>query len=147
MDCIHFDSNVCVGKRGLKRKLALRKIKDVLAVMDPCSVSAALVYSGWSKNDAPRYGNERLGNEQRKSDRLYGCYTVLPETCGDFFDPDGMVRDMKSKNMVAAEIFPASHHYAGDQGGMGGYFEAEAQNDIPLLADVKELGFDQVARI
>ncbi|NLC45144.1 MAG: hypothetical protein GX783_12795 [Clostridiales bacterium] len=33
-----FDSNVCVGKRGLKHRREMWKTEDVLKVMDQCGV-------------------------------------------------------------------------------------------------------------
>lgn len=45
---IVFDSNVCIGKRGLKHRLDMWRTEDVLNVMKQCGVSGALVYSGWS---------------------------------------------------------------------------------------------------
>ncbi|HBN83164.1 MAG TPA: hypothetical protein DDZ89_04915, partial [Clostridiales bacterium] len=144
---IYFDSNMCVGKQGLKHPMELWKTEDVLSVMEQCAVSAALVYSGWSKDYAPRYGNERLMKELQKNDRLYGCYTILPNLYGDFFDPDEMVRDIKEKGFVATKMFPGSHKFTPDERTMGYYYSALEKENIPLLVDSSEIGFSYAEHI
>lgn len=147
MDIIYLDSNVCVGKRGLKHRLELWKTEDVLNVMEQCAVSVALVYSGWSEDYAPRYGNERLLRELKKSDRLFGCYTIMPNTCGDFYCPDEMIQDIKSKGMVATKMFPTSHNFIPDERTMGEYFQALEKAKLPILINSAEISFTQVAQI
>lgn len=147
MDLITFDSNVGVGKHGLKHKLELWRTEDVLNVMDQCGVNAALVYSGWSKDYAPGYGNERLVEELKKSDRLYGCYTVMPNLLNDFLDPYQVIEDIKQKGFVASKMFPRSHRFNPDERTMGEYYSALEKEAIPLLVDSSEIGLSYVESI
>ena len=146
-DILFFDSNVCVGKRGRKHRLEMWKTEDVLKVMDQCGVGAALVYSGWAKDYSPKYGNERLTEELNKSDRLYGCYTVLPNQPGDFFDPEEMLRNLRSKKMVAARMFPRSHTYIPDTRTMGGIYKVLQREHIPLFVDASEISMQELASV
>lgn len=142
-----FDSNVCVGKRGLKHPLDMWRTEDVLKVMQQCGVAGALVYAGWAKDYSPKYGNERLMSELRKSDRLYGCYTVLPNQPGDFYEPEAMIADFKSKKMVAARMFPRSHNYIPDERTMGGIYAVLEREGIPLFVDASEIGMPELALV
>lgn len=142
-----FDSNVCVGKRGLKHRREMWKTEDVLKVMDQCGVGAALVYSGWAKDYSPKYGNQRLVEELNKSDRLYGCYTVLPNHPGDFYDPEDMLIDLRDKQMVAARMFPRSHSYIPDKRTMGGIYSLLEKEGIPLFVDASEISMQELATV
>lgn len=147
MDIICFDSNVGIGKQGLKNPKEIWKTEDILSVMEQCGVSASLVYSRYSKDYAPKYGNEDLAKELEKSGRLFGCYTILPSLCGDFLNPEETTQDIKEKKMVAAKIFPRSHRYFPDERTMGEYYRALAQENIPLLADCSELNISQLESV
>ncbi|NLG53902.1 MAG: amidohydrolase family protein [Clostridiales bacterium] len=142
-----FDSNVCVGKRGRKHRLEQWSTEHVLDAMSKCGVSAALVHSGWAKDYSPIYGNERLIEELKKSERLFGCYTILPGMCGDFPAPDETIADMRAKGMVAAKIFPAYHNFSVDEISMGEYFGALERERLPLLIDKPEISFEALEKI
>lgn len=143
----YFDCNVCLGKRGPKHPLEMWKTEDILAEMERCGVSAALCYAGPAKDYSPRYGNEWLYEELKKSPRLYGCYTVCPNQAGDFLDPAEMIADMRAKGMVAARMFPKSHAYIPDEITMGAVYTALAQAGFALFVDNSELSLDEVAPI
>lgn len=143
----YFDSNVCIGKRGLKHALSMWKTEDVLDTMERCSVGCALVYAGWAKDNSPRYGNEWLYEELKKYDRLFGCYTVLPNQAGDFYDPHPMIDDIRRKNMAACRMFPRTHGYLPDERTMGGVFNALEREKLPLFTDAGEIDFPALSSI
>ena len=148
MGIVFFDSNVCVGKRGLKHRLEIWRTEDIVSVMDQCGVSAALVCSGWSKDYAPLYGNERLRQELLKSGRLWGCYTILPNSFTDAYEPDELVDNLRSIGMIAAKMFPKSHNYDPNERTMGKYYHTLAESGIPLLIDASELdGLNELSQI
>ena len=139
MNLSYFDANVCIGKRGLKHPLSVWKTEDVLKIMDQCGIGAALACSGWAKDYAPQYGNERLMEELAKSSKLFGCYTIMPGYLGDFPSPEETIRDFRNKNMAAAKIYPMTHEFTPDERTMGEYYTALEQQDIPLLIDANEI--------
>ena len=144
---IVFDSNVCIGKRGLKHRLDMWRTEDVLNVMKQCGVSGALVYSGWSKDYSPAYGNKRLVEELQKSSRIFGCYTVLPNQPGDFYEPEEMIKDLRSKKMVAARMFPKSHNYIPDERTMRDIYTVLEREKIPLFIDASEISIPELSNI
>lgn len=143
----YFDCNVCVGQRGLKLRQEKWRSEDVLECMDRTGIAAALVYGGWAKDYAPKYGNERLMEELAKSERFYGCYTILPGDCGDFYEPEEMLADLRAKGMVAAKMFPKSHYYLPDEITMGRYYRALEASRIPLLVDNLEIDWRDLAEL
>jgi len=137
---VYFDSNVCVGKRGLKDYREIWRSEDILDAMDHAGISGALVFAGWSKDYAPDYGNQRLIEEIEKSgNRFYGCYTIVPGYTGCFKKPDEIIPDLKAKNMVAAKMFPKTHCYSTDEITMGEYYSALENAEVPLLVDSSEI--------
>jgi len=142
MALVYFDSNVCVGKRGLKNRREIWKSSDIIASMNRVGIAGALVYAGWSKDYAPDYGNKRLVQEIAESGgRFYGCYTIAPGHTGSFPMPEEAVRDLREKGMVAARMFPASHHFSTSEAVMGGYYIALENAGIPLFVDFAEIGW------
>lgn len=145
MALIYFDSNVCIGKRGPKDAREIWKSGDILAAMDRAGISGALVYSGWAKDYAPAYGNELLAEELKKHDCFYGCYTIGPGITGSFLAPEEIIGDMRSKNMVAAKMFPVTQFYSPCEEVMGGYYKVLEENDVPLLIDKAQIGWQDLA--
>ncbi len=141
MSLIYFDSNVCIGKRGPKDSRELWKSEDILAALDRAGIAGALVYTGWARDYAPAYGNERLYEELSKNPRFYGCYVIAPGYDGSFLSPDEFIADMKKKSAVAAKMFPALHCYSPDETVMGEYFSELEKANIPLLVDKAQIGW------
>ncbi len=147
MSLIYFDSNVCIGKRGLKDHREIWKSEDILAAMDRAGIAGALVYSGWARDYAPAYGNERLAEELSKHSRFYGCYVIAPGYTGSFLKPDEFVSDMKSKNMVAVKMFPKTHIFSPCEDVMGEYYSVLEEDGIPLLIDKLQISWDELSAI
>lgn len=141
------DSNVLAGKRGLKHRRELWRSEDILRVMDQCGVAAALVCSGWAKDYAPEYGNRRLREELAKSDRFYGCYTVMPGGLGDFPSPEAMVRELRDARMAAAKMYPQTHKFLPDEVTMGPYYKALEDARVPLLVDSREIRLSELGAV
>ena len=135
----YFDCNANIGKRGPKLKREPWRTEEVIASLERTGIAGAVVYAAWSKDYSPTYGNERLVEEIKKSDRLYGCYTIMPGYCGIFLTPEEMIADFRAKGMVAAKMFPASHYYNADEITMGAYYTALEEAKIPLFVDYAEI--------
>ncbi len=147
MSLIYFDSNVCIGKRGKKHPREIWKSEDIIAAMDRTGIAGALVYSGWARDYAPGYGNERLYEELKKYDRFYGCYVIAPGYTGSFLKPDKFISDMKDKNMIAAKMFPVTHIFSPGEVVMGEYYSELEKNHIPLLIDRDQISWNELSEI
>ena len=140
----YLDCNVCVGKRGTKHPLEIWKTEDILSALNRCGIAGALIYSGWAKDYAPTYGNRRLIEELKKSDRLFGCYTITSNQMGNFLTGEEIVSDMRESNMKAARMFPTTHMYIPDERTMGDAFSALEAAEYPLFVDAKEITMPQL---
>lgn len=147
MSLVYFDSNVCIGKRGPKDAREIWKSEDILATMDRAGISGALVYSGWAKDYAADYGNTRLAQELSKHERFYGCYTIAPGYTGSSLLPSEIMADMRSKKMVAATMFPASHIFSPCEDVMGEYYSVLEENGILLLVDKAQIGWPDLGAL
>ncbi|MBQ2741288.1 MAG: amidohydrolase family protein [Oscillospiraceae bacterium] len=145
MSLIYFDSNVCIGKRGYKNRREIWKSEDVLSSMDRTGISAALVYSGWARDYAPIYGNERLAEELQKHHRFYGCYTIAPGYTGSFLMPYEFIEDMRRKKMIAVTMFPALHCFSPSEDVMGEYYNELEKNKIPLLVEKAQISWGELS--
>lgn len=143
----YFDCNVAVGKSWGRPARELWRTEDIVQEIEHYGINAALVYHQLSRAYAPIYGNMRLLEELPKSPRLYGCWTVLPHQCGDFPKPAEIVAEMKAHNIVAAKLFPRFHHFLADERTIGELCSTLAANRFPLLVDVTEIDFRDLARI
>ncbi len=147
MSLVYFDSNICVGKRGLKDPREIWKSEDVLASMSRAGISGGLVYAGWARDYAPDYGNQKLLGELKKSNRFYGCYVIQPGYTGSFLMHDEIVADIRAKGMVAAKIFPKTHFFSPDEAVMGEYYRALEEAGILLLVDSGEIAWTELGSI
>ncbi len=147
MSLIYFDSNVCIGKRGLKDYREIWKSEDILASMDRAGIAGALVYAGEARDYAPDYGNERLSEELKKYPRFYGCYVIAPGYTGMCKKPDEIIADLKSKKMVAARMFPDTHRFCTNEDVMGEYYDALEKEGIPLLIDKYQITWSDLGNV
>ena len=139
MSLIYFDSNVCIGKRGPKDSREIWKSEDILKALDHAGIAGALVYTGWARDYAPVYGNERLYEELKNNPRFYGCYVIAPGYTGSFLKPDEFIADLKAKGAVAAKMFPATHCFSPTETVMGEYYAELEKAGIPLLIDKAQI--------
>ena len=147
MALVYFDSNICVGKRGLKDHREIWKSEDILASMSRAGISGGLVYSGWARDYAPDYGNDRLLEELKKSKRFYGCCVVTPGFNGAARLPQETVDYIRETGMVAAIMFPNSQCFSPDEVIMGEYYTALEDAGILLLVDCAEITWPQLREI
>lgn len=140
-----FDCNVQVGRSGYKHPQQIWRTSSLLDEMDRCGIAGALVTHGTSKTHSAMYGNRQLLDELSISSRLFGCWTVLPNQLGDFLTPNELIGQMRSNRIRAARMFPASHHFETDDWSVGSLLTALTEARIPLLLEVQETGWPQLA--
>jgi predicted TIM-barrel fold metal-dependent hydrolase len=141
------DSNVCVGKRGIKNALSIWKTEDILDEMKRTGIAGALVYHGLGREYSPLYGNAELDRELEKSPKLAGCWAALPDHAGDFMPPDEMIRKMREKNIRAVRMFPNTHKFSPNEATCGKLFRALEEAGMTMLLDSTEVGFAELAEI
>lgn len=144
----YFDCDMHVGKIGYKHPLQKWESEDLIKEMERVGIAGALVYHGLAKVYSPLYGNNLLLEELKNSNRLFGCWVLLPSGTGDFPDVDEVIiPQMKENNIVAAKIFPKTHFYIPDEMTIGPLLTALEKANIPLLIERDEIKLGELKDI
>ncbi len=144
---IYIDSDLCLGKRAYKHPAQKWQTEDVLREMDRTGIAAAFAYHGLARHYSPEYGNRLLLDELAKSDRLYGCWVLLPDGAGDFPDSATFIAQMQEKDIRLAKMFPKSHYFAFDNDTIGRQLAGLEKAGIPLLLEWSEVEYRELQAV
>jgi hypothetical protein len=144
---LYFDSFAIVGPRGRKDPRELWRTEELVAEMEHCGVHGALVTHGLAREYDPSYGNSLLMEELEKSERLFGCWVLLPDHLGEMPEPAELVREMRRNGIVAGKIHPNTHRFALDERTCGPLLKALEAKRIPLLIDDSETDHGTISRL
>jgi len=134
-ELVYIDSWAVVGKPGPKDPETPWSTEDLLADMERCGIHGALVSHALAREYDPVYGNRLLLDELRKSERLFGCWVLMPHHTGEMPEADVLVDEMEAHGIRAAKMFPSSHLYDFSEEVCGGIFTALERRRIPLLIE------------
>lgn len=143
----YFDSFAIVGPRGKKDPLERWRTEDVLAEMEHCGIDCALVTHGLAREYDPTYGNRLLAEEIAKSERLFGCWVLLPHHVGEMAEPAELVREMRRNGIVAGKVYPSTQKFLLDERTCGGLFDALEAERIPLLIEFTQTDQATLSRL
>lgn len=107
----YIDCYAMIGKKGPKDVEAFVDTETLLEEMEWCGIHGALVAHSTAKEYDPNYGNRMLLDELRKSDRLFGVWTVMPHHTREFKKPKDAVREMLDHGISVAKMYPRAHRY------------------------------------
>jgi predicted TIM-barrel fold metal-dependent hydrolase len=144
---LYFDSYAIVGPHGKKDARELWRTEDVLSEMEHCGIHGALVTHGLAREYDPAYGNRLLMEELKKSERLFGCWVLLPDHLGEMAAPAELVREMRTEGIVAGKLHPNTHRFALDERTCGKLLDTLEGEGLPLLLDSDEVGLSTIAEI
>jgi len=108
---------------------------ELLAEMDFCGISQALVYAAAMRDDTPQVGNELLISRIRDKPRVHGTWAILPHQTGEVPPPEQFVAQMKQHNIKALRAFPQSHSYLLNGVTFGPLLEIMIEARVPLLLE------------
>ena len=143
----YFDSFAMVGPRGKKDPLERWRTEDVLAEMAHCGINGALVTHGLAREYDPAYGNRLLVEDVAKSERLFGCWALLPHHVGEMAEPAELVGDMRQNGIVAGKLYPATQRFLLDERTCGGLIDALEAEGFPLLIEMSETDHATLSRL
>jgi predicted TIM-barrel fold metal-dependent hydrolase len=87
-------------------------------------------------DSSAQVGNELLARTIAGQERLAGCWTLLPEQCGELGGLDAFFLCAKRAGVRAFRLFPASQRFLLRREVMGDVFDALVAARLPLLLRV-----------
>ncbi len=106
---LYFDAFTQIGPRREKHPAEAWRLDELLAEMDHCSISGALVSATQSVNCDVMSGNLGLSEEIRPHRRLFALWNVLPHQTGEVPAPAELARLMRRHNVRAVMVHPKSN--------------------------------------
>lgn len=131
----YIDCYAMVGKKGPKDVEAIVDTETLLEEMEWCGVHGALVAHSTAKEYDPNYGNRMLLEELRKSERLFGVWTVMPHHTREFKKPKDAVREMLDHGINVAKMYPRAHRYPFTVDFCGELLKEFEKNGILLMVE------------
>ncbi len=141
-----FDCNMRVGRAGVVRPEHILDAPGLLAEMDYLGVERALVYHAWAPEWDAGGGNRKLLEELDGYPRLHPCLVPLPPATQEMDDPAALAADLKRRN-GAARLYPKAHSYMLSDWTCGPLLTALADLQVPILLELAQVEWDQLAHI
>lgn len=138
------DCNCLIGRRANRDAQTLYRTEDILAELRHHKIGGALVHHSLAVEFNQDYGNRELLGELRKSDRLFGCWVLVPHHAGEMAEPDDLVREMREKGVRAARLFSKSHQIDVREFVCGPLFTALEREQVPLFLDAQEMTIAEI---
>jgi predicted TIM-barrel fold metal-dependent hydrolase len=108
-DTLFYDAFTRIGPRTGKHLAHAWKLSDVLAEMDHCSISAALVASTTSVSYDLMFSNLELSDRIKPHRHLSAIWNVMPHQTGEFPATEELGRLMRENDVKAVTIYPKSN--------------------------------------
>ena len=132
-----FDCNAYFGLPAQRPLAPVSSAELLLAEMDRAGVDRALVWHIAQHDVAPQTGNAMLAEAIALHQRLWGCWTMLPNQAREFPEPDELFRQMREARVAAIRVFPESHKFLLNEVSMGALLDAMSRRRVPLFLSVK----------
>jgi len=133
-----FDAFVQIGPRRLKHPAHSWRLEDVLAEMEYCSISGALVASTMSVEYDLMHANRELSESLQGHRNLFAIWNVMPHHTRECLEPESLLRMLREAQVPAVTIHPRSNgwdalgHHAEE------LFEALGKAGVPVMVPATE---------
>ena len=138
-----FDCNTRIGTWSNPRPEHFTDADGLLRVMDESGIARALVYHAWAWQWDAAEGNKQLLREIEGRERLFPTLVVLP-TATKEIDAAELVATCVERH-GAARAFPNMHAWRMTPWCAGGLLGALAEAKVPLIVDLGETNWDDIA--
>jgi hypothetical protein len=135
-----------IGKRADRKEGEPWSLEGVLADMNTCGISDALVTHAMSRDYDPAAGNQEICRLVAGTPALHGCWAILPPSTGEIPPPDLFVREMLAKDIDAAIAYPQAHNYSLSGWSVGPLLSALEDYRVPLLLPFGQFTWDEIER-
>jgi hypothetical protein len=132
-----FDANLYLGRPTRRVYQPASTTHELLTALNRNEIRQALVWHVAQRDVSPVSGNPMLSEAIRGSERLWGCWTILPPQT-DAVLYDGFFEQMQRQRIVALRAFPTSHLYLLTRIVFGHWLEEIVDRRIPLLMSLEK---------
>ncbi|MGC9349555.1 MAG: amidohydrolase family protein [Anaerolineae bacterium] len=132
-----FDCNAFFGLPSERPLAPVATVDSLLVEMDRAGVDRALVWHIAQHDVAAQTGNDLLTEAIAGQDRLYGCWTMLPNQAREFPKPAILLREMQRARVVALRVFPDSHRFLLNSVSMGPLLRTMVERRLPLFLSLR----------
>ena len=147
MQLSFFDCNCMIGKRADRREGEPWSLEELLADMNTCGISDALVTHALSRDYDPVSGNQEISRLLPGNRALHGCWAILPPSSGEIPAPEVFLREMLAKRIVATIAYPHTHNYSLSEWSVGPLFSALESCRVPLLLPFGQFTWEEIERL
>jgi hypothetical protein len=142
-----FDCNCTIGRRADRREGEPWTVEQLLAEMNTCGITEAVVTHAMCRDYDPHSGNLEITRVVQYHPNLHGSWAILPPSTGELPAPEDFVSEMLDKRIVAAVAYPRRHNYSLSEWSMGRLLSALENRRIPLILPFGEFTWEEVERV
>jgi predicted TIM-barrel fold metal-dependent hydrolase len=142
-----FDCNCMIGKRADRREGEPWSLEQLLADMNTCGISGALVTHALSRDYDPAAGNQEISRLVTHTPILHGCWAILPPSSGEIPAPDAFLSEMLANRIDAAIAYPHAHNYSLSAWSVGPLLSALELHRMPLLIPVGQVTWEEIEQL
>lgn len=142
----YMDCNCQLGPFEEMEPPYFTEIDSLVAEMEYLGIESALVMHTWASRWSPARGNEKIDEMLADYDHLYPCYVGLPSATHELPDPGEFAENVRA-NHGAVRLFPSDHQFRLTPWCIGGLLAALEGESVPLMIDIKQTNWDEIAGI
>jgi predicted TIM-barrel fold metal-dependent hydrolase len=131
-----FDANILYGVPSQKRMYEpIPDVFSLLKKLQEFGIDKAVIRREEQFFSSPASYNVLLTEEIRRTDNLWGIWTMLPPHCHEMPSPETILAEMKRGRIVGWQFFPRENKYLFHWRVLKTWFELAEQHHIPLYID------------
>jgi len=135
-----FDANCQVGRHLKLQAGGPHTVEDLLADMDHCGISEALVLDCVSRENHPADGNRRILETTGPHPRLHPAWVALPPSeTEEQPEPEVLLQEMRRHHVGALFLFPRLYHFSLADWCIDALLEPLADARVPVFLKYDEL--------
>lgn len=131
------DSNIYLGRDVHGFYKSASSASEMLKIMDGLNIEKAVAWHITQHDYSPAEGNIALAKTISGSNRLLGCWTILPAQTEEVIKKD-FFEQMKKNRIVAIRVFPVQQRFILSKAVFGKVFNEMMKRNIPLMLSLRK---------
>ncbi len=140
------DCNARIGGWSAPQPHQFTDASGLMGAWDRAGIEGGLVHHAWAWEWSPPRGNEALLEETEGKARIRPCFVGLPHATREIEPVLQFARTVGAAG-GAVRIFPKHHSWSVHDWCAGALFDALQTARVPVLVDIREAGWDDIAAI